>query len=296
MTEHKKIQSSDWVMFTSLSVIWGFSFFFIKKGLLVFEPMQVAAFRMSIAFLALIPLIIWNFKKLRIPDHKWKYIPLLSLFGNLIPAVLFCTAETKIDSGLTGIMNATTPLFALLIGNIFFRVTLTQNKIMGVVIGFVGASIIVLSKQVSFTEINFYIFMPLLATVCYGINANIFKANFQAENPVTVALLQYSFAAPFTIAYLKYTGAFHIIQQEPLVAWNSLKYLLILGILGTGYALVFFNILVQRTSALFATMTTYLIPLVSIIVGLIDKESILPIHFFGLFIILIGVYIGSRSH
>lgn len=94
--------------------------------------------------------------------------------------------------------------------------------------------------------------MPLLATVCYGFNANIFKSNFQTENPVIIALLQYSFAAPFTLVYLYYSGAFHQIQQEPLVAWSSIKYLLLLGAFGTGYALVFFNILIQRTSALFA--------------------------------------------
>ena len=102
MEQQKKIQAGDWLIFTGLSVVWGFSFFFIKKGLEVFEPMQVAAFRMSIAFLALIPLIILHYKKLKIPRSKWKYIPLLGLFGNLIPAILFCTAETKIDSGLTG--------------------------------------------------------------------------------------------------------------------------------------------------------------------------------------------------
>lgn len=127
MEQHRKIQANDWIMFTGLSVVWGFSFFFIKKGLEVFQPLQVAAFRMSIAFLALIPLIILNYNKLRIPSYKWKYIPLLSLFGNLIPAVLFCTAETRIDSGLTGIMNSTTPLFALLIGSLFFGVSLTQK-------------------------------------------------------------------------------------------------------------------------------------------------------------------------
>lgn len=295
MEQQKKIQAGDWVMFTGLSVVWGFSFFFIKKGLEVFQPMQVAAFRMSIAFIALIPLIMLNYKKLSIPSHKWKYIPFLSLFGNLIPAVLFCTAETKIDSGLTGIMNSTTPLFALLIGSLFFGVGLTQNKIIGVIVGFVGAIIIVLSKQKGFSGINIFILMPLLATVCYGFNANIFKSNFQTENPVIIALLQYSFAAPFTLVYLYYSGAFHQIQQEPLVAWSSIKYLLLLGAFGTGYALVFFNILIQRTSALFATMTTYLIPLVSVIVGLLDKESILPIHLFGLLVILIGVYIGSRN-
>lgn len=295
MEQTRKIQAGDWVMFTGLSVIWGFSFFFIKRGLDVFEPLQVAAFRMSIAFLALIPLIIIHFKKLRVPLAKWKYIPLLGLFGNLIPAVLFCTAETKIDSGLTGIMNSTTPLFALLIGSMFFGIQLTNNKIIGVIIGFVGALIIVLSKQKSFTQLNPYIMMPLVATICYGLNANIFKSRFQGENPVVIALLQYSFVAPFTLAYLYFSGAFHEIGQHPVPAWDSLKYLLVLGIFGTAYAQVFFNILTQRTSALFATMTTYLIPLVSVLVGLLDKERILPIHFFGLFTILIGIYIGSRN-
>ena len=158
-------------------------------------------------------------------------------------------------------------------------------KIIGVIVGFIGALIIILSKQHSISDLNIYIFMPLLATVCYGINVNIYKSKFQNENPIVIALLQYSFVAVFTIPYLFYSGAFHQIQQEPTLAWHSMKYLLVLGIAGTGYALVFFNILIQRTSALFATMTTYMIPLVSIIVGLLDKEKILPIHFLGLFTI-----------
>lgn len=295
MSEHKKIQTADWLMFTGLSAIWGFSFFFIKKGLLFFEPLQVAALRMSIAFLALIPLILWRLNKIHLQRNKWKYIPLLALFGNILPAILFCTAETKIDSGLTGILNATTPLFALTMGNLFFGIRLTQNKIVGVVVGFIGAVIIILSKQITIYETNFYILMPLLATFFYGINANIFKAKFQTENPITIALLQYTVAAPFMLGYLLYSGAFHHIFLEPMAAWNSLKYLLILGAFGTGYSLVFFNILIQRTSALFGTMTTYLIPIVSVIIGILDKEQILPLHFFGLFIILIGVYIGSNN-
>lgn len=291
---NKSIQAKDWINFFVLSIIWGFSFFFIKKGLEVFEPIQVAAFRMSIAFIALLPLIIIHAKKIKVSFSKWKYIPLLGLFGNLIPAILFCKAETSLDSSLTGIMNSTTPLFALLLGSLFFGVALTQNKIIGVVVGFIGALIIVLSKQ-SVSSINIYIMMPLLATISYGLNANIFKRYFQDENPIVIALLQYSFVAPFCLFYLYYTGAFHHIQQHPLESWNSLKYLLLLGFFGTGYALVFFNILIQRTSALFATMTTYIIPFVSIVVGLFDNEKIMPLHLAGLFVILIGVYIGSRD-
>lgn len=291
----KTITTYDWLVFFGLSIIWGFSFFFIKKGLEVFEPLEVAAFRMSIAFLTFTPLLLINRKKLKIDKSKRKWIPLLGLFGNLIPAILFCEAGAKIDSALSGIMNSTTPLFALSIGALYFGVTLTQNKMVGVVVGFIGAIIIVLSKQ-SITHINPYILFPLFATICYGLNANIFKQYFQHDNPIIIALLQYTFVGSIAILYLLYSGGITKIIQQPEYCWHSLKYLLLLGVLGTALAQVYFNILAQRTSALFATMTTYVIPIVSIIVGVFIGEKIQFLHLVGLAIILVGIYIGSRNN
>lgn len=288
------ITTYDWLIFFGLSIVWGFSFFFIKKGLEVFSPFEVAAFRMGIAFLALSPLIAANIRKLSIPKGKLIYVPVLGLFGNLIPAVMFCVAGTKIDSALSGIMNSTTPLFALSIGSMLFGVTLTKNKLFGVIIGFIGTVIIVLSKQ-SISHINPYILLPLIATICYGLNANIFKHYFQKENPIIIALFQYAFVALFSFSYLIYSGAFGKIAAQPLVCWQALKYLLLLGILGTAFAQVYFNILAQRTSALFATMTTYVIPIVSIMVGLLIGEKIMFLHILGLSVILLGIYIGSKN-
>jgi drug/metabolite transporter (DMT)-like permease len=297
LKEHKQIQGSDWLNFFALSIVWGFSFFFIKKGLEVFAPMEVAAFRMTIAFLVLLPFIIYHFKRIRIPAYKWKYIPLLGLFGNLIPAVMFCTAETRIDSGIVGIMNATTPLFALFIGSLFFQVALTRNKIIGVLVGFVGTVMIVLSKMDGLTKgnINVYILMPVVATICYGINANLFKRYFQDEDPLIIALLQYTAVALITTPYLFFSGAIDQVRKTPGIAWSSIKYLILLGTLGTGFAQVGFNILTQRTSALFATMTTFVIPVVSVLIGFYIGEKILAIHIAGLATILAGVYIGSRT-
>jgi drug/metabolite transporter (DMT)-like permease len=297
LQEHKQIQGTDWLNFLSLSVVWGFSFFFIKKGLEVFGPLQVASFRMAIAFLTLLPFIIYHIKRLHIPRHKWKYIPLLGIFGNLIPAVMFCTAETKIDSGIVGIMNATTPLFALFIGSVFYQVALTKNKIIGVLIGFTGTVMIVLSKMdgLSRGNVNVFILMPIVATICYGINANLFKRFFQDEDPLIVALLQYTAVALVTVPYLFFSGAMKKVQLQPELAWESIKYLLILGIFGTGFAQVGFNVLTQRTSALFATMTTFVIPVVSILIGFYIGEKIQAIHIAGLATILAGVYIGSRT-
>jgi drug/metabolite transporter (DMT)-like permease len=293
----KPIQQTDWINFFSLSIIWGFSFFFIKKGLEVYSALQVAAFRMSIAFVALLPFIIYNFRKLKIPARKWRYIPLLGIFGNLLPAILFCTAETKIDSGIVGIMNATTPLFALFLGAMFFGVQLTGKKIIGVLIGFIGASLIIWSKinGLQPDTINAYILMPLVATISYGINANLFKRHFQQEDPLIIALLQYSAVAVVTVPFLFLSGAIRHTMEAPATSWESLKYLIVLGTLGTGFAQVGFNVLTQRVSALFATMTTFVIPVVSVMIAVFIGEEILPIHLGGLAVILLGVYVGSRT-
>ncbi|MEZ4880050.1 MAG: DMT family transporter [Chitinophagales bacterium] len=297
MTSNDEIKAPDWIIFIGLSIIWGFSFFFIKKGLLFFNPIQVAALRMSIAFLALTPFILLNLKKIKIEPWQWKFVPLLGLFGNLFPALFFCFAQTKVASGLVGIMNATTPLFVMLLGALFFGVPITKNKISGVLIGFFGAGLIILSKTKAIHNQPFsiHIILPLLATMCYGLNANIFKKYFQNNHPLIIALVQYSVVALVTIPYLIFSGTIKQIQVNPIAAWQSLKYLLLLGVLGTGMAQVFFNILTQRTSALFATMTTYLIPIVSVIIGLFIGEQILIIHIIALFIILIGVYFVTRK-
>ncbi len=284
----------DWVIFFGLSIIWGFSFFFIKKGLEVFPPVDVAAFRMVIAFLAFTPLLFMHRKKLFVRHDKLKLIPLLGLFGNLIPALLFCIAGTKIESALSGIMNSTTPLFALCIGSLFFGVMLTGKKLFGVGIGIIGTLMIVLSNQ-SISSINLYVLLPLMATISYGLNANLFKYYFQKSDPIVIALLQYFFVGVVCLAYLIYSGAISKIILEPALCWQSLKYLLLLGVFGTAMAQVYFNILTQRTSALFATMTTYVIPFVSIVIGLFIGEKVLPLQIIGLFIILIGIYIGSKN-
>lgn len=84
-----------------------------------------------------------------------------------------------------------------------FGITLTKNKILGVLVGFIGAIMIILSKieGIDKNSINVFILLPFMATICYGINANLFKF-FQNENPLHIALLQYSAVAVIALPYL----------------------------------------------------------------------------------------------
>jgi drug/metabolite transporter (DMT)-like permease len=291
------ISTKDWITFFSLSIIWGFSFFFIKKGLETFHPFQVAAFRMCFAFIAFIPFIILYRNQLKIEKKKIKYIPLLGLFGNMLPAICFCVAETKVDSAIVGIQNSTTPIFALTLGSLFFNVSLTKNKIIGVSLGFIGACLIILAETqgIKNQAISYHIFLPLMATICYGINANLFKQFFQQEHPLIIAMWQYGFVFLICFPYLMLSDTSFRIQANFNNALNSLFYLSILGIGGTAIAQVYFNKLTQNTSALFATMTTFVIPLVSVLIGLAIGENIQLMHILGLLIIFSGIYSVAKG-
>jgi drug/metabolite transporter (DMT)-like permease len=291
MQANKNIQTQDWIVFFALSIVWGFSFFFIKKGLEAFRPLQVAAFRMCFAFMAFIPFIILYRKKLSIDKKKIKYVPLLGLFGNMLPAVCFCLAETKVNSAIVGIQNATTPIFALFMGSLFFKIPLSKNKIAGVTLGFVGACLIVLAETNGVRQsFSYHVFLPLAATFFYGINANLFKTFFQNEHPLVIALWQYGFVFLICFPYLIFSNTLDTIQLNPAIAFNSLFYLFILGVLGTAIAQIYFNRLTQRTSALFAVMTTFIIPVVSVLIGFAIGEKITPLHLAGLLIIFSGIY------
>lgn len=292
-----RISLVDWITFFGLSVIWGFSFFFIKKGLVAFNPFQVAAFRMSLAFLAFVPFLFLYRKQLKIEKHKIKYIPFLGLFGNMLPAICFCVAETKIDSAIVGIQNSTTPIFALFLGSFFFNVPLSKNKIIGVVLGFLGVCLIILTEtqDIASENFSFHIFLPLIATLCYGINANIFKQHFQTNHPLIIALWQYGFVFIICMPYLLLSDTITIIKTNTKVALNSLQYLAVLGVAGTAIAQVFFNKLTQRTNALFATMTTFVIPIVSVVIGIAIGENIMLLHLIGLLIIFSGIYSVAKG-
>src|SRR5690606_24362654 len=117
-----------WGILIGLALIWGTSFILIKKGLEVFTSDELGALRISIATLALLPFAL---KGLKTPKPgQWKFLLMSGLIGNLIPAFLFAHAETKLASGLAGVLNSLTALFTLIIGAIFFQQKITALRVL----------------------------------------------------------------------------------------------------------------------------------------------------------------------
>ena len=127
----------NWIILIALSLVWGSSFILMKQGLRAFTSDEVAGLRITIASAFMLPFLIRHYKL----DVKanLKGLLLMGVFGNLIPAFLFTKAETQISSSLTGMLNALTPMFTILIGMIAFNHKITKNQVMGVLIGLIGA-------------------------------------------------------------------------------------------------------------------------------------------------------------
>src|SRR5690554_6779518 len=115
----------SWFLLFLLAIIWGSSFILIKKGLLVFSAGEVGAYRIVSAALVLLPLSFGRFNRLK--KRQVKNLFVAGLVGSFIPAFLFAEAQTQLSSSLTGVLNALTPLFVVVVGAIFFGTKITKK-------------------------------------------------------------------------------------------------------------------------------------------------------------------------
>ena len=132
---HHKIW--QWATLIFLSFIWGSSFILMKKGLVAYNNYQVAALRIFFSFIILLPLSLRNLR--RVTGKTLKPLLIVGFLGIAIPALLFTTAQTYIDSSLAGMLNSMTPFFTLLAGLIFYKTKIRIYRIAGVLIGLIGA-------------------------------------------------------------------------------------------------------------------------------------------------------------
>lgn len=283
-----------WIIFVSLALTWGSSFILMKRGLDSFSSYQVAALRIFIAFLFLLPLAFRHIKKIH-----FKYLPAfiaMGVFGNLIPAFLFTQAETLISSALTGMLNSVTPVFALIIGLIMLKEKVKLLQIVGLATGIIGAIGLLSLGKDSESSGNIYLggAMVLLATFFYGLSVNIIKAKLGNVSAVTATIFALCIVGPFAGIYLFTTDFIEVMQTKPL-AFDSLKYVCILAIFGTSLSLIVFNILIKEAGTLFASSVTYFIPIVAMLWGALDGEAITVAHSIFIVVILAGVWLVNKK-
>lgn len=287
------IDRQSWIIMLFLSLVWGCSFILIKKALIAFDPIQVAGLRVSISAIAFLPFVWMNRKT--IDWSRWKKFLAIGFTGNAIPAFLFPYAEIHISSAMAGLLNSLTPIWTLIIGMVVFRLHFKAAKILGILIGFIGAAaLIIFGDSGNFGGNTTYGLIIVLATLCYGLSANLVQSYMHDVKPIIIGSVSFMMIGIPAIILLLVTDTAHVITSNPDV-WYSLGAATILAIFGTVISTVLFYKLIQRTNAVFGSTVTYLMPIFAILWGFADGESIGIIHFAGLLLILSGVYITKKE-
>lgn len=283
--------SKSWLLLVFLSLIWGSSFVLMKLGMEVFSDDQVAALRLVFAFAFMLPMWFFRYRK-----EQWKHWPALlvsGVFGNLFPAFLFTFAETQVSSVQAGMLNSFTPLATLLLGGIFWQVKAGKNGILGVFLGLGGAAGLFIFSESEGTSLWIYSGAVILATLMYGLSVNVIRQYLHDLDPVTITMWSMTWCGVPALLYLTTTDVASVISLGE-GSGKALFFIGILGVVGSAISVILFNQLIQRSSALFASSVTYLIPMVSLFLGLLYRETVHPGQIASMLLILSGIWVMNK--
>jgi drug/metabolite transporter (DMT)-like permease len=276
-----------------LSIVWGSSFILMKKALIGVTPIQLGALRMMITAIFL---LLVGFKSLqRIQKKHWIYIAYTALLGTFIPGFLFAYAINGIDSSIVSILNSFTPFNTLIFGALVFGVAFKRKQFIGILVGLIGTLILILKGANLNPDQNYwYALLIIIASVGYAFNVNIVKKYLQDLDALAITTGNFLLLlVPATIV-LCFTDFFSTFKTDS-IGLESLGYISILSIVGTGIAKTIFNKLVQISTPIFSSSVTYLIPIVAIIWGVLDGEKLSEIQVLAGIIILFGVYLVNKT-
>ena len=277
-----------------LTLIWGTSFILIKQGLKVFAADEVGALRVTAAGLFLLPAALLRLREL--PKDSYGKLFLSGMMGIFIPSFLFATAQTRMDSSVAGMLNTVTPIFTLMVGAIIFKQKFKNLTVVGILLGFVGAIVLMFAKSGgSLGAINVFALLIVIACIFYACNLNFIKYKITDLNALTITSVSVMLISPLAIIYLLGFTDFTTKLQTLDGAWKACGFVVLLGIMSTAIATFLFNRLVKISTPLFASSVTYLMPIVAVSWGLFDGELLGIGHFLGMAAVIIGVYLANRK-
>ena len=276
----------DWIRLIILSLLWGGSYIWIEFALLTISPLIIVFFRVFMASIFL--LSVCKILKLSFVINKRLFIIFLmmSLFNNVIPFNLIAWGQSQITASVSSILNATTPLFTVILANYWPKgEKATLNRIIGVVVGICGVSILM---GFSFDDLNNSIdgqIAILLASISYAISVLFGKQIDSSIHPAISATMMLCISSIILMPIVIYMGVDFIAVSKI----ESMIPLLGLSIFSTAVAYLIFYKLIKNIGSN-VMLVTLLMPISAIFMSIIFLgESIATQHIIGLILILIGL-------
>ena len=278
-----------------LALIWGSGFLWIKLADRGFSPVEVTLARLVLGAAALFAIVLARREQLPRAGRLWGHIAVAALFGNAVPYLLFAVAEQHVDSSTAGIINATTPLWTVVLAlAVRHQKTVTGWQVAGLIAGFAGTLLIFTPWHTASGLVSAAGLECLAASVSYAVSF-IYMDRFLARRslgPVVLSACQRLAASVMLAIALPASGA-----QAVHASAESVVALAVLGIIGTGFAYVLNYQIIASEGATVASTVTYLLPVVAIVLGvLVLGESITVSALTGIALVLAGVALTRRQH
>jgi drug/metabolite transporter (DMT)-like permease len=277
------IGARDWVLLGLLSVLWGGSFFFNGVVLKELPPFTLVLLRVALAALMLLPLL-WLFR-IRFPGGLSGWMPfiVIGLFNNVLPFSLIVVGQTYIPSGLASILNATTPLFTVIVMTAAGEEKLLARRIAGVVVGLLG--VIILHGDGIGLERGqgIGVLLCLAAALSYGVSALVARRLPSDVPPLGAATFQMlASAAMMTVV----AGMVERPWRLPMPGITTWLAVIGLAALSTALAYIVFFQILRRSGATNVMLVTLLVPVTAILLGwLVLGEEISPREIAGALVI-----------
>jgi len=292
------LRAAPWQLwFLVLGAIWGCSFLFIKLGLQSLTPVEVAFGRVTIGAIVLQAIARATGTRLPRGRETWRHLAVVGLLFCSIPFTLFAYGETQVSSILAGIINACTPLMALLVVLVAFPEERPgRDRIAGLGVGFLGVLVVV----GAWNGLGGGELLGVLACggaiLCYGIAYPYTRRHLAGipEGPIAIAAAQVSLGALFLLPVVVVVTVVGGGGVRTPIALDTIVGMLALGALGSGIAYVLSNHIVIEAGATVASSVTYITPLFAVAAGSIVLSE--PLEWYqpvGGAIVLIGVAISQ---
>lgn len=284
------MDKSDWAILVTLALIWGGAFLFINVAVHHMPPLTYVWLRLTIAAAAMWLFVKVRGEKLGLPKQVWGSIILLALLNNALPFTLFGWGQTHIASGLAAILNATTPIWGVIVAHLLTRdERMSPRKLVGVLLGFGGVATMIgptlLADLGSGAIAQLACIAASLSYALAAVWARRFKSLGLSPMSVTTGQLSAGALMMLPIAF--------VVDQPwtrplpPLGAWGAV---VALALMCTAFGYVLYFKLIDSAGATNALLVTLLVPPVAIMVGAIFlSERLAPQDFSGLALIALGL-------
>ena len=255
-----------WLLdFVLLAAIWGASFLFMRFGAKELGVFATSGLRVAIAALFLLPVLLMRGHGASLRQH-WKLTLMVGILNSAIPFACFSFALLSITTGLSSILNATTPLFGAVIAWLWLKDRPSGSRSVGLLIGFVGVALLAWDKasfkpDASGNATGWAVLACLLATLCYGMAASFTKRYLSGLPPLVTATGSQLGAS---IVLVPLACWFWPTQVISLNAWLTV---IALGVLCTGVAYILYFRLIERAGPARALSVTFAIPVFALIYG-----------------------------